>query len=117
MTSPRQELPADLDGCHALIGQCRQELHAARTRIESLESAVSVVAAHSAHLEALVAQYQETIADQQQTIDNLAADNTLLRRSLFGSRRTETIRHTDFRNYPTMSDTQISIPSAPDLGQ
>lgn len=43
--------------------------------------------AHIAHLEALLAQSQERIAEQQQTIDNLAADNALLKRSIFGSRR------------------------------
>ena len=49
-------------------------------------------AAQIAHLETLLAEHQETIADQQQTIDNLAADNALLKRSLFGSRRE---RYTD----------------------
>src|SRR5690606_13924205 len=44
-------------------------------------------AASIGRLEDLVAQYQETIADQEQTIQNLAADNALLKRSLFGSRR------------------------------
>ena len=35
----------------------------------------------------MLAETQETLADQQQTIENLAADYALLKRSLFGSRR------------------------------
>jgi transposase len=67
------ELPSDLARCHALIEQQRADLQAAQERV--------------AHLEALLAEHKETIADQQQTIENLAADNKLLKRSLFGSRR------------------------------
>jgi len=40
-----------------------------------------------AYLEELLARHQETIADQERTIENLAADNRLLKRALFGSRR------------------------------
>jgi transposase len=67
------ELPNDLAGCHALIEQQRADLQALKERV--------------AHLEALLAEHKQTIADQQQTITNLAADNKLLKRSLFGSRR------------------------------
>jgi|TARA_Y100000310_G_scaffold330226_1_gene401519 transposase len=66
MTSPDPELPDNIESCHVLIEQLRAE---------------------SAHLETVLAKYQETIADQEQTIENLAADNALLKRSLFGSRR------------------------------
>jgi transposase len=72
MTSP-SELPNDLAGCHALIEQQRADLQAAKGRV--------------AHLEAQLAEHKQTITDQQQTITNLAADNKLLKRSLFGSRR------------------------------
>jgi transposase len=72
MTS-RSELPNDLSRCHVLIEQQRADLQAAQERI--------------AHLEALLAEHKQTIADQQQTIADLAADNKLLKRSLFGSRR------------------------------
>jgi transposase len=72
MTS-RSELPNDLARCHQLIEQQRAELQAAQERV--------------AHLEALLAEHKQTIADQQQTITNLAADNKLLKRNLFGSRR------------------------------
>lgn len=75
-----------------MIGQLRAELQTATTQIEAMQSAATDAAAHNAHLETLLAQYQETIADQQQTIDNLSADNALLKRSLFGSRRE---RYTD----------------------
>jgi transposase len=92
MTSPRFELPDDLPSCHARIAQLQAELQAATTRIESLQSAATDATAHTAHLETLLAEYQDTIVDQQQTIDNLAADNALLKRSLFGSRRE---RYTD----------------------
>jgi transposase len=67
MTSPRPELPDDIKSCHALI--------------ERLQAAAEIdAAARIAHLEAL-------LAEQQQTIDDLSADNRLLKRSLFGSRR------------------------------
>jgi transposase len=72
MTSP-SELPNDLARCHILIEQQRADLQAAKER--------------AAHLEALLAEHKQTIADQQQTITDLAADNKLLKRSLFGSRR------------------------------
>ena len=73
MPSPSPELPADLKSCWALIERLRVELHEATQQI--------------AHYEVLLARHQETIADQEQTIENLAADNALLKRSMFGSRR------------------------------
>ncbi len=72
MTSP-SELPNDVSRCHALIEQQRTDLQDAKGRV--------------AHLEAQLAEHKQTIADQQQTITNLAGDNKLLKRSLFGSRR------------------------------
>jgi transposase len=73
MTSPGAELPDDIQSCQALIEQLRMELSAAVEQI--------------AHLEGLLARHQETIVDQEQAMENLAADNALLKRSLFGSRR------------------------------
>ena len=73
MTSPGAELPDDIQSCQALIEQLRTKLHAATERM--------------AQLEELLARHQETIADQERTIENLAADNGLLKRALFGSRR------------------------------
>ncbi len=72
MTS-HSELPNDLSRCHILIKQQRADLQAEKARV--------------AHLEALLAEHKQTIADQQETIANLAADNKLLKRNLFGSRR------------------------------
>lgn len=92
MTSPRHELPDNLPSCRELIVRLQTELHAATARIETLQSQATDAAAHSGHLETLLAEYQETIADQQQTIDNLSADNELLKRAMFGCRRE---RYTD----------------------
>ena len=83
MTSPRPELPDDLQACHALIEQLRTELAAAGDQGADLQHAKAQIA----QLEALLARYQETITEQEQTIENLAADNALLKRALFGSRR------------------------------
>jgi transposase len=89
MTSPGPELPRDIESCHALIGQLREKLQAA-TQQHGCEAREAV--ARIGHLEALLAEHQETISDQQQTIDNLTADNKLLKRALFGTRRE---RYTD----------------------
>lgn len=75
-----------------MIAQLRTELDAANTQITTLQTTANDAAAHSAHLEVVVAEYQERNADLQQMIDNLAADNALLKRSLFGCRRE---RYTD----------------------
>ena len=87
MTSPRPELPNDITGCHVLIGQLRAERRQAEEHIAQLQSAGRDAASRISHLEALLAEYQETIATHQQTIEHLTADNKLLKRSLFGSRR------------------------------
>lgn len=73
MTSQHHKLPSDIASCHALIEQLRTELRHATDQL--------------GHLETLLAKHQETISEQQQTIDQLAADNASLKRSLFGSRR------------------------------
>ena len=102
MPSPCSELPDDIKRCHALIEQLRTELQAATEQNAKLQSAVAEArdtaahiardiardtAAQIAHLEELLVRHQETIAEQEQTIEQLAADNALLKRSLFGSRR------------------------------
>lgn len=88
MTSPGSELPKDITGCHVLIEQLRAELQVAQEQLDELRSlGRQDAASRIAHLEALLIEHQETIADQQQTIKNLSADNALLKRSLFGSRR------------------------------
>jgi transposase len=90
MTSPRPQLPADIKSCHALIEQLRAELRAATKQIARLQAAATEArdaATQIAHLEELLGRYQATITEQEQTIESLAADNALLKRSLFGSRR------------------------------
>lgn len=91
-----------------MIGQLRAALQTATTQIDAMQSSATDAAAHNAHLETLLAQYQETIADQQQTIDNLSADNALLKRSLFGSRRE---RYTDNPAQGFLFDTTPADPS------
>jgi transposase len=90
MTSSRPELPSDIAGCHALIEQLRAQLQQATEEIEQLKSASAEstqAEVRVAHLEALLAEHQETISAYEETIENLAADNGLLKRSLFGTRR------------------------------
>jgi transposase len=90
MTSSRPELPSDIAGCHALIEQLRAQLQQATEEIERLKSASAEstqAEVRVAHLEALLAEHQETISAYEETIENLAADNALLKRSLFGTRR------------------------------
>lgn len=73
MTSPRSTPPADIASCHALLEQQWTELEEAATRIETLEATITEQAAK--------------LAEQQQTIEQLAADNASLQRTIFGSRR------------------------------
>lgn len=88
MTSSLPELPNDIASCHDLIKRLDAQLQVTRQQLESLQSTqVQDTASRISHLEALVAEQENTIDDQQQTIANLNADNKLLKRSLFGSRR------------------------------
>lgn len=88
MTLSQPELPNDISSCHALIKQLHAELQLASERIEEMTSVgLQDTVARMAHLEALLAEHKRTIADHEQTIKNLAADNALLKRSLFGPRR------------------------------
>jgi transposase len=84
MTLPRPELPHDIARCHAVIEQLHVQLQRV-TQQASLQARDA--AARIAHLGALLTEHKATIAAQQETIDQLAADNALLKRSLFGSRR------------------------------
>ena len=90
MTSPRPELPNDINSCHVFIEQLQAKLQVATEQMDQLQSLAAEgreSAARIAHLEALLAEHKKTIEDHEQTIENLAADNALLKRSLFGSRR------------------------------
>ena len=80
-------LPDDLPSCHAMIVRLQEQLDAVNKQLETLQATSHDAAADIASLDALVKEYQERNADLQRTIDNLAADNATLKRSLFGSRR------------------------------
>ena len=87
MTPLSSDLPQDLGRCHALIAQLRIRLDVASQRIAELESIGQADAvSRIAQLEALVAEQEKTMADFEQTIRKLSADNALLKRSLFGVR-------------------------------
>ena len=58
-----------------MIMQLQAECDAAKKQIETLQVTAHDAAAHSASFDGLVLKYQQRIADLQQTIDNLAADN------------------------------------------
>ena len=73
MPSTASERPDDLQSCQALVERLRNQLQEATQQI--------------AHYEELLARQQATIAEQEQTIENLVADNALLKRAMFGSRR------------------------------
>ena len=97
-----------------MIAQLQAELRAATEQLAKLQGKVDEAqdaTEHVAHLEALLAKYQETIADQQQTIENLAADNALLKRSLFGCRRE---RFTDDPAQTLLFDTTTPDSPEPD---
>ncbi len=73
-----------------MIKDLRLELRATREENAKLQLKAAQTrdaATEIGHLEEVIARQQETITEQEQTIENLAADNALLKRSLFGSRR------------------------------
>lgn len=92
MTSHHPELPNDLASCHAVIRQLHAECGQLREQAAQWQAKAQEGAARVSHLEALLAEHRETVDQQQRTIEALAADNKLLKRSLFGSRRE---RYTD----------------------
>lgn len=92
MSSPHPELPDDLASCHTAIRQLLSQLELLRDQRDQERSKAQEAASRISHLEALVAEYQETIARQQETIEALAAENKLLKRSMYGPRRE---RYTD----------------------
>jgi transposase len=85
MAASLPELPHDLASCQLLIRQLQAETQRAAEQLATCESRVQ-------HLEAQLAEYQETVARYEETVERLTADNTLLKRCLFGSRRE---RYTD----------------------
>jgi len=91
MTSFHSDLPQDIDACHALIHELLDELAEVRERLEQLQSqqppAESVALGEPTQQDAKLAEREQTILEQQVTIDRLLADLALLKRALFGSRR------------------------------
>jgi transposase len=87
MSTTHSQFPDDLASCQALIGQLQAENQHLREQVAERESEAKKLASRARHLEALLDEHRETVVDQQRTIENLTADNKLLKRSLFGSRR------------------------------
>jgi transposase len=103
MNQPLPELPHDIPGCHAVIVQLRAELQHASEQLAVWQSRTSDAESRQAHLEALLAEYRTTNATCQETIEQLTADNKLLKRCLFGSRRE---RYTDDPNQVLLFESQ-----------
>lgn len=97
--------------CHEVIEQLHVELQLATEQLVPLQSEARDSAARIAHLEALLAEHKETIAAHEQTIENLAADNVLLKRCLFGSRRE---RYTDDPAQTLLFDAESLKPETPE---
>jgi len=107
MASSFPELPNDLASCHALIGQLQAEAQRAAQQSATWESKAREAEARTHHLEALVAEQRETIATYEETIEHLTADNKLLKRCIFGSRRE---RYTDDPNQILLFDAETLNP-------
>lgn len=87
MMSASSDLPQDLPACHVLLralqAQCAQfqsQEHQQAERIAAQSAALS-------ERDRKVAELEQTIVEQETTIDRLGADLALLKRALFGSRR------------------------------
>jgi transposase len=88
MTSPHDPRPANLAACHQRIGQ--------------LEAIVAT-------REATIAAHEATNSELRQTIELLSADNALLKRELFGSRRERFVD--DEPQLPPPADPSPAAPS------
>ncbi len=86
MSSSLPNLPNNVADCHVMIRDLQEKLQAACNGEE-----VTLVSKgaddETQRLRQHVAQLQETITEQAQTIERLQEDNKLLLRALFGSRR------------------------------
>jgi transposase len=111
MAASLPELPLDLAACHDLIRQLQAELQRAAEQLAACESQARQTEGSVAHLEALLAEYRETITTYEDTIAQLTADNQLLKRCLFGSRRE---RYTDDPNQTLLFPTAPLTPVTPE---
>jgi transposase len=103
MASSLPDLPNDLASCHALIVQLQAEAQRAVEQTATWESKAREAEASAHHLEAFVVEQRETIARYEETIEHLIADNKLLKRCIFGSRRE---RYTDDPHQMLLFDTK-----------
>jgi transposase len=104
MAASLPELPQDLAGCHELIRQLQADSQLATEQLASSELKLREAEARVAHLEAVQVEYRETIATYEETIEQLRADNKLLKRCIFGSRRE---RYTDDPDQILLFDSQL----------
>jgi transposase len=108
MASTLPELPSDLADCHRLIRQMQEESQRAAEQAAAWEGKARDAEARVDHLESLVTEYQQTVARHEETIERLAADNKLLKRCLFGSRRE---RYTDDPQQTLLFDPLAASPA------
>jgi transposase len=104
MTTPLSELPHDLPACHELLRQLQAESQRAAEQLVAYESKSREMEGRVAHLEALLAEQRETIATYEETIEQLTADNQLLKRCIFGPRRE---RYSEDPNQSLLFDAQL----------
>jgi len=110
MTLPCPEFPNDVSSCHDVIRRLHADAQRASELGEKWRSKAEDADARILELETLLAKHEQTIADQQQTMEQLSADNKLLKRSLFGSRRE---RFTDDPLQLSLFDLKSMEPEAP----
>ena len=111
MDASLPELPLDLAACHDLIRQLQAELQRAAEQLAACESQARQAEGNVAHLEALLAEYRETITTSEETIAQLTADNQLLECCLFGLRRE---RYTDAPNQTLLFPAAPLTPAMPE---
>jgi transposase len=111
MTSPGSELPNDLAACHTLLRQLQRDVQHASDETTHWRSKSAAAEARILQLETLLAEHEATIVTQQQTIEQLAEDNKLLKRNLFGSRRERHVEDDPSQTY--LFDMKTLQPNTP----
>lgn len=87
MTSFPTELPPDIAACQAMIRELVAEHSASQAHERQQAATIVAQEAALAKKDQKLAEGEQTILEQQATIDRLLADLALLKRALFGSRR------------------------------